>query len=267
MNPSLLFLQGVRHTYKDAGWELSVPHFEVREREIVGVLGPNGSGKSTLLRIAAGTLKPVEGRVMLEGEDLRRMERRWIARRLGYLPQDIDSQFDYTVEEVVSMGRYAHLTGLGTFGARDLEVVHWSLQSTGIEQFRMRRLSHLSGGERQRTFLASVLAQEPRVLLLDEPTRGLDIHHQVGFFCLLHELARKGIGVAVVTHELNLAALYCDRLVLLSGGKLLREGLTDDVLKAEVLSVAYGPEIVMGTHPRTGRKVILPADVRGGYER
>ncbi len=197
---------------------------------------------------------------------IRRMDRRWVARRLGYLPQDIESQFDYAVGEVVAMGRYAHLSGLGGFRPRDLEAVNWSLRATDTEGLRERRLSHLSGGERQRVFLASVLAQEPRVLLLDEPTRSLDIHHQVRFFLLLRELARSGMAVAVVTHDLNLAALYCDRLLLLHEGRPFCEGGVEEVLREEVVASVYGSEIVMGQHPQSGRRIVLPADdlAKGG---
>ena len=261
MSGELLTLEGIRHTYAEAAdWQLRMPAFEVRPSEIVGILGPNGSGKSTLLRIAAGMLRPLAGRIALEGRDLSRMDRRWVARRLGYLPQDVESQFDLSVEDVVSMGRYAHMSGLGAFGARDTEAVAWSLRCTDTQALRRRRLSRLSGGERQRVFLASVLAQQPRVLLLDEPTRHLDIHHQVGFFLLLRRLAHEGMGVSVVTHDVNLAALYCDRLLLLNNGSALCEGSVGEVLREDVLAQVYGADVVMGSHPRTGRLVILPAD-------
>ena len=265
MSESLLALEGIRHRYDEAAdWELNVPAFEVREADVVGILGPNGSGKSTLLRIAAGTLRALEGAVLLEGVELARMDRRWIARRLGYLPQNVESQFDYKVEEVAGMGRYAHGAALGASGTIDAEAVERSLVATDVERLRSRRLSHLSGGERQRVFLASVLAQEPRVLLLDEPTRHLDVHHQVRFFRLLCELARQGLGVAVVTHDLNLAALYCRRVLVLKDGKPFRDGTVDEVLREDVLQSLYGSEIVMGRHPRSGRRIVLPADEAAG---
>jgi len=261
VSEGLLTLEGIRHRYADAaGWELNVPAFSVGEADLVGVLGPNGSGKSTLLRIAAGTLLPSGGSVRLDGKELRRTERRWVAQRLGYLPQNVESQFDYTVEEVVGMGRYARRSGLGPAGQGDQEAIERSLAATETERLRARRLSHLSGGERQRVFLASVLAQEPRLLMLDEPTRFLDVHHQVHFFRLLQELAAQGMGVAVVTHDLNLASLYCRRLVVLQQGELLIEGDVEDVLTEEVVAAVYGPEVVMGRHPQSGRRIVLPAD-------
>jgi iron complex transport system ATP-binding protein len=265
VSEALLSLTGVKHRYADeADWELDVPAFQVRTAEVVGILGPNGSGKSTLLRIASGALRPRGGTVTLEQRDLSRVDRRWVDRRLGYLPQAAQSQFDYTVEEVVAMGRYAHQAGLGLLGERDRGAVARSLKATETERFRARRLSHLSGGERQRVFLASVLAQEPRLLLLDEPTRFLDIHHQVGFFRLLAELAGKGIGVGVVTHDVNLAALYCHRLFVLQAGAAVAEGPPAQVLRREVIGALYGPEVVMGRHPESGRAIVVPADLQEG---
>jgi len=257
-----LQVKDVRYRYGESSWELNIPRFSVTAREIVAILGPNSSGKSTLLRIAAGILRPRRGEVILEGSEIGRMDRRWIARRLGYLPQNVASQFDYTVGEVVRMGRYPHLSGLGTLGDSDLEAVDRSLHRTATEAFRERRLSHLSGGERQRVFLASVLAQEPRVLLLDEPASSLDIHHQARLFLLLQDLARGGMGVCVVTHDLNLASLHCDRLLLLADGHPVAEGAPSEVLREELLRSVYGPELLLERHPRSGCPVVLPAGER-----
>ena len=265
MSSPLLSLTDIVHRYEEAAdWELNVPRFEVRPAELVGILGPNGSGKTTLLRLAAGTIQPMAGAVVLDGRDLRHADRRWVARRLGYLPQSVESQFDYRVEEVVAMGRYAHVSGLGFLAAEDQKAINWSLAATETEQYRRRRLSHLSGGERPRVFLASTLAQEPRVLLLDEPTRYLDIHHQVRFFRLLRELARAGMGIAVVTHDINLAALYAGRLLMMKGGRAVREGAPAEVLSGELLAEVYGDEVIMARHPQSGRPIVVPAETEGG---
>ncbi len=255
----LLQMNGVTHRYGESEWDLSVPDFALWEGEVVGVLGPNGSGKSTLLRIAAGVLEPVSGTVTLGGRDVSRTDRREVARSMGYLPQTTGSLFDYTAEEVVRMGRYPHLKGLGILDERDVEAVERAFRLTETDAFGARRLSHLSGGERQRVFLASVLAQEPRMLLLDEPTSALDIHHQARFFALLGDLARGGMGVCVVTHDVNLASLYCGRLVMLSEGRIMKEGAADDIIEQTLLRSVYGEGLVICSHPELDRPIVLPS--------
>ncbi|HUT37051.1 MAG TPA: ABC transporter ATP-binding protein [Planctomycetota bacterium] len=258
MPDSLLQLDAIAYQYPDSDWRLEGVSLSVGAGEVLAIIGPNGSGKSTLLRIGAGVLRPGAGRVLLDGGDLGALSRREIARSLGYLPQQVRSDFDYTVEEVVAMGRFAHLAGAGFLAASDAAVVDRCLAETEVAAYRQRPLSHLSGGERQRVFLASVLAQEPRVLLLDEPTAALDLHHQVRFFRLVRRLARQGIGVAVVTHDVNLASLYCDRVALLRGGRLAEEGTPEAVLRPDVLQATYGDDVLLSRHPTTGRPIVLP---------
>jgi iron complex transport system ATP-binding protein len=259
MADELLALESVEHRYSDEGWRLERVSLGVAEGEMLSIIGPNGSGKSTLLRIGAGVLRPVAGSVALCGQALAGMPRRDVARSLGYLPQAVASAFDYTVEEVVAMGRFPHLRGAGFLTTGDLDVVTRCLRDTEVEPYRRRALSRLSGGERQRVFLASVLAQEPRVLLLDEPTTALDLHHQARFFGLLRRLAGQGMAVAVVTHDVNLASLYCDRVALLRDGSLAELGTPDDVLTEAVLQATYGDDVLLERHPTSGRPIVLPA--------
>ena len=253
-----LTLEDARFAYADGGWTLGPVSLSFAEGRVAAVIGPNGSGKSTLLQVAAGVQTPVSGRVTLNGRDMAEMDRRDVAKGLGYLPQQIVSTYDYTAEEAVAMGRFPHLRGLGFLSADDARVIDRSLQATETLPFRSRPLSHLSGGERQRVFLASVLAQEPGVLLLDEPTSALDIHHQAHFFRLLRQLAREGMAVAVVTHDLNLASLYCDHLFLMARGRALCEGAAEEVLTAERLTEAYGEHITVDRDRRTGKPIVLP---------
>ena len=260
----LLFLDGIGYQYADSDWRLDGVTLAVSPGEVLAIIGPNGSGKSTLLRVGAGVLAPGAGRVVLGGRELRGLSRREIARTLAYLPQQVSSEFDHRVEEVVAMGRFPHLRGAGFLSATDAAVVDRCLAEAEIAPYRGRRLSRLSGGERQRVFLASVLAQEPRVLLLDEPTSAFDLHHQVRFFAFLRRLARQGIGVAVVTHDVNLASLYCDRVALLRAGRLVEEGTPDEVLRLDVLHATYGDEVLLERHPTSGRPIVLPA--AGGEE-
>jgi iron complex transport system ATP-binding protein len=187
------------------------------------------------------------------------MTRKEMARYVAYLPQHVETFFDYAVEDVVAMGRFPHAKGFGFLTAEDMAAVDRALFRTRTEAFRHRPLSRLSGGEMQRALLASVIAQEPEVLLLDEPTGALDIHHQVRFFDLLSDLVASGMGVVVVTHELNLAGLFCHRLLLISEGTIAHQGPPADLLRPEILGGVYGGEIVVSSHPTTNQPVVLPA--------
>lgn len=258
MAHELLFLEQVAFQYPGAGWRLEPVSLRLEAGEMAAVIGPNGSGKSTLLKLACGVLAPNAGRVLMDGRDLAGVPRKAVARVLGYLPQQIHYAFDYTVAEVVAMGRFPHLAGLGFLSPKDMAVVEDSMRQTEILDYGERALSHLSGGERQRVYLASILAQEPRVLLLDEPTSALDIHHQARFFRLLRRLVARGLAVGVVTHDLNVASFHCGRLFLMAAGARVREGPPSEVLRPEVLSEAYGETVVVQTDPRSGKPIVLP---------
>jgi iron complex transport system ATP-binding protein len=226
--------------------------------EIFGVIGPNGSGKSTLLRIASGVLKPLEGNILLRGTNIFDLKRRTVAKSLGYLPQETVSLYDFTVEEIVRMGRYAHTRGFGTLEKKDIAVIDECLELTEMTPLKERPLSRLSGGEKKRAFLASVLAQKPEILLLDEPTGALDVHHQIQFFQLLRRLSREGMGMTVVTHDINLASLFSDRIMVLSSGRAVASGPPSEVLTPSTVRTVYGEDILMGSHPESGRPTILP---------
>jgi iron complex transport system ATP-binding protein len=259
MDHELLSVQSATYAYAGNGWQLLPSSFSVVKGDILGVIGPNGSGKSTLLKLAGGVLCAHTGKVLLAGKDILFMKRRQIARMLGYLPQQAESHFDHTVEEVVAMGRFAHLRGAGFLNAQDLDVVGRCLRQTGMEGLRQRRMSRLSGGERQRALLASVLAQEPEVLLLDEPTTALDIHHQMRLFAILVELVEKGMAVVVVTHDLNLASVFCERVLLLGKGAIVHQGRPEEILTKDILEAIYGRGLQMMEHPTTGRPLVVPA--------
>jgi iron complex transport system ATP-binding protein len=258
MAQPLLETRDVSFRYAASDWRLDRVGFALGAGDLLAVIGPNGSGKSTLLKLAAGVLAPAAGQVRLAGAPLGEVARRRVAKTLGYLPQQFAFGYDYTVEETVAMGRFPHLSGMGFLGAHDARAIDRVLEQTETAAYRRRRLSHLSGGERQRVFLASVLAQAPRVLLLDEPTSSLDIHHQARFFGLIRSLAADGLAVAVVTHDLNLASFYCPRALLLAGGRLLASGPTEAVLQPETLSRAYGDEVTVLRDTPSGRPVVLP---------
>lgn len=258
MTEPYLQLEHIAHRYTEADWCLADIHIAMNPGEFIGIIGPNGAGKSTLLKIAAGTLSPQNGSVTLLGKNIHTLARRAIAREMAYLPQGVTSLFDYRVEELIAMGRFPHLPAAGFMRPVDIEIVEKCMTLTDTTAFRHRQVSHLSGGEKQRVLLASVLAQEPRVLLLDEPTTGLDIHHQIAFFKRLKDLAAKGIAVATVTHDLNLAGQFCDTLFLMANGREVTTGQVQDVLKQDILAEVYQENIYVGRHPKTGKPIVLP---------
>jgi iron complex transport system ATP-binding protein len=225
----------------------------------VGVVGPNGSGKSTLVRLLAGYLRPRCGAVLLGGRALSRLSDRERARRIAVVQQDTPATFDFTALEVVLMGRSPHLPAFGVEGVRDRAIAHQAMQRTDTVAFAARPLGALSGGERQRVLLARALAQETPILLLDEPTAHLDLNFQIEALQLLRELhAERGATVLAVLHDLNLAALYCDHLVLLDKGRLAVEGPPAEVLTADRLAEVYGARVWCDVHPVTGKPYVLP---------
>lgn len=230
----------------------------VTSGELLGVVGPNGSGKSTLLRLLCGLMRPRSGSVRLDGKPLAAFSTLQRARVIAFLPQLVNPVFSLKVFEVVCLGRHPHLGALGALGPRDRDVAEHCLIDTGIEYLRDRDFMSLSGGERQRVLVASILAQEPDLMLLDEPTSALDVHHQVEVFALLRRLAHSGYGVAAVTHDVNLAARFCDRLLLLGGRdhEIVAVGPPVAVLTDELLSRAYGAAIRVAEHPLTGTPLV-----------
>jgi len=229
---------------------------EVRRGELTGIVGPNGSGKSTLLRILCGLLRAAKGQVFLDARPLCVVPSLERARTVAFLPQEVTPAFALTAFEVVCLGRYPHVGALANLSSHDREVAAQCMRDTDTVALRDRDFLTLSGGERQRVLIASILAQEPYLLLLDEPTSALDIHHQIEILSLLRRLVRSGYGVGVVTHDLNLAAQFCDRLYLLAEEGVLAEGRPLNVLTDALLSKAYHASIRVCAHPLTGSPLI-----------
>ncbi len=217
--------------------------------ELVGLLGPNGAGKTTLLRALAGTLAPREGRVLLDGRPLAGLARRDVARDVGLVPQESDEPTPFRAGEVVLMGRAPRRGGFSFDGPEDLEAARAAMAAVGVESLAPRYLDRLSGGERQRVRLARALAQEPRALLLDEPTAQLDLRNRFELYALLDRLRReRGLAVLVVSHDLDLLLARVDRAVLLAGGKVVAEGPPAEVGTPERIAAAFGldPSLVQG---------------------
>ncbi|HEY3283440.1 MAG TPA: heme ABC transporter ATP-binding protein [Armatimonadota bacterium] len=229
----------------------------------VGLLGPNGSGKSTLLKAFTGVLPLRHGSVRLSGRDIHELSPRQIARKVAVVPQSTVVGFDYTAAELVLMGRSPHQGAWGGESPRDLEVAEQAMRRTSTLHLARRSAGRLSGGELQRVVLARALAQEPSLIILDEPTSHLDLNFQVEILQLLRELNRKdGLTVLVVLHDINLAASFCDRLSLLKGGRVYAEGTPREVVTQETLAAAYGADVVVLPHPVTGDPAVLPMPER-----
>jgi len=241
-------------TFRYAHFELAPTSFEARPGGLVAIVGPNGSGKSTLLEVVSGHLKPLAGRVLLDGEDLHRLPPRLRAQRVGLARQETILLFSFEVREFVRQGRHPHL-GRSLFeSAEDEQWVDWAMMNTNLTGFSRRRVLEISSGEFQRAVLARTLAQRPRLVLLDEPTANLDIGYQVEMFRLLRQLAVSENFVAViVTHELNLAAELADHLLLLDGGRCLCQGTAEQVLQTELLSRVFRTPVVVDRNPTSGR--------------
>lgn len=229
--------------------------------EILGVIGPNGSGKSTLLGLLCGLLSPNPGRVELLGRELASYPRVEVARRLGLVPQNAELAPGFTVRQTVLTGRFALMGGRMFEDAGDLAAAQQALIDTGMTSLAQRRTGELSGGERQRLALARALAARPQVLLLDEPTSALDLKHQLGIMNLLEKAcARDGLAVCLVSHDLNLAGMFCHRLLLLGEGRTLAQGPPREVLTPELLAQAYGVRVSVDREPSRGRpRVTLSA--------
>ena len=244
--------------------------------DLVALLGPNGSGKTTLLKILCGIFPPRAGRVQLEARELGARHRRDIARRIALVPQELNVPFAFTVREVISLGRTPHLRPLLGEMPRDREAVEHALELTATRALADRYFADLSGGERQRVVIAMALAQvadpahsdaEPAALLLDEPTVHLDINHQIEVLELIEKLNRdRGLTVLATIHDLNLAALYFDRLILLNEGRIVTAGTAREVLSKERVENVFGAQVMIEAHPTrvdAPHIVLMPAKGNG----
>ena len=258
---ALLEGRGVAHVYPGDVRALDGVDVLVREGELLVVIGPNGSGKSTLLRALAGLLVPTRGDVRAGGDPVRALDPRERARRVAVVPQYLPALPEVSVEAFALGGRYAWLRPWRGPDARDLEHVRAALESCDALDLAARDMRELSGGQRQRVLVARALAQEARAVLVDEPTSSLDPEHQVRTFELLAQLACDGRGALVVTHDLNLASQFADRVALLDGGRVVAEGRVAEVLTRDVLEPVYGRHLHYGELPVVGggaRPFVLP---------
>ena len=237
---------------------------ELGRGQILGILGPNGSGKTTLLRLLSRTRTPTSGEVLLDGTPLHRLSRRAVAQRIAVVPQETQLAFDYTVMEMVLMGRHPHLGLFQIEGPADIEIARDALGATGTGPLEGRQFNTLSGGEKQRVVIASALAQSSDILLLDEPTASLDLGYQLEVASLLRRLNReRGVTIAVSTHDLNFAASVCERLVMLRAGRVIAAGTTTEVLTREHIRALYDVTVDVHVHPGSGYLNVVPIATTG----
>lgn len=252
----LLDIHGTTYTYSAAP-TLDGITFTLRQGEMLTVVGPNGSGKSTLVKCIGRSLRPKVGTILLAGRNVYTYSARELARQLAVVPQETTIDFDFSVAEVVLMGRQPHIGHFQHESSRDLAIMRKAMELTSTLHLADRTVATLSGGERQRVFIAQALTQEPEVLLLDEPTSHLDITYQVEILELLGRLNReKKLTIIAVLHDLNLAAQYFHKVLILAAGKIVALGPAEEVLTSENIKKAYGSDVVISRHPVNGRPYI-----------
>ena len=230
---------------------------------ILGLIGPNGAGKSTLLNTLARMIKPKKGKVLLAGKDLWRISPKEVASSMAFTPQDGENTLPLTVQQFVQLGRAPHRGWLMPLTLHDKQIIGESLEKTGLAELKERTISELSGGEQQRAALARVLAQEPKVLLLDEPTSHLDIKYQTEILDMVADLAHdQGIAIIISIHDLNTAALYSHSLALIGKGGIVAYGTPEEVLQEEILSLVYGTPVIVRPHPFFDTPMVMPGTKR-----
>jgi iron complex transport system ATP-binding protein len=251
-------------------WILQDVSFQIEKGEFVGVIGPNGSGKTTLLKLFYRLLSPQKGEILYDLAPLKKMNRTDIARRIAVVAQETHLLFPFTALEIVLMGRSPHLGHQMFESEKDLQIARKAMEWTETLSFAERSIDELSGGERKRIFIAKALAQEPEVILLDEPTANLDIHHQIDFLDLILTLHReKGLTIVMASHDMNIAAEFCDRLILLQKGTIFKIGTPSEIITQENIERVYGCDVLIDQNPVSGmpritltKKGLLRKEVR-----
>ena len=239
--------------------------FSLADGEFAALVGPNGSGKTTLIKTLSRILRPEQGRIVFKDKDVLRFGLREFARKVAVVTQDVNLSFDISVEEFIALGRIPHQSDLQFFESReDGRVIEEVIALTKTEKFRGRMINTLSGGERQLVMIARALAQEPELLLLDEPIVHLDICHQVEILELLSRLNReKGLTMIIVLHELNLASEYCRRLILLDNGRIENDGAPDRVLTPDAVEKVFKTKVLVEKNPQSGKPYLIVVSGNG----
>jgi len=263
----ILSIDGI-DCYYDSAKVLENIRFKVEEGDFVGILGPNGAGKTTLLRCISRVLKPYRGVVLLNDRDVYSMKSIEAAKQIAVVPQDATVAFNFTALDVVLMGRNPHLKRFQMEGVRDIAIAREAMELTNTWHLANRHVNELSGGERQRVIIARALAQEPKILLLDEATANLDINYQLDIMDLIKTLCiRKKLTVIAALHDLNLAARYSNSIILLKDGKIFAIGRVDDVLTSENIEKVYGVKAMVSRNPAVKSLYIIPLSPMNNLKR
>jgi iron complex transport system ATP-binding protein len=253
-----LSIEGVDCFY-DSAKILENVRFSVKTGTFLGILGPNGSGKTTLLKAISRVLKPRKGMILLDDIDVYKMKSREVAKHMAVVPQDSSIAFSFTVLDIVLMGRTPHLSRLETENAKDLAIAKKAMEYTKTWYLAKRPVTELSGGEKQRVIIARALTQEPKILLLDEPTSHLDISNQLEILDLLKQLCtEEKLLIISVFHDFNLAARYCDSIIMLKQGKIVAAGKTVETLTGKIIKDVFGIDVIVNKHPVTDLPYVIP---------
>ncbi|MEO0138068.1 MAG: ABC transporter ATP-binding protein [candidate division WOR-3 bacterium] len=221
----------------------------IEKGEFVSIIGPNGAGKSTLLRVIAGILKNFSGEVQIFDQNIKDLKSKVLARILSFVPQETHFLHNYSVGDIVLMGRYPYLEPFQRLSREDLKAVDWAMEKTNIKDLQTRPVNSLSSGERQMVVISRALAQRPQILLLDEPTSHLDIQHQIKIMDLLKDLNKDGMTILMVNHDLNLAAQFSEKLIMFYQGTIYKWGKPSEIIKPETIRDVYGVEVEIIIHP------------------
>lgn len=249
-------LSDVNFSYNDKT-VLQDINLNIEKGEFTGIIGPNGAGKSTILRIMAGILKNYKGTVRVMNKDVKMMKQKNLARVIGFVPQETHFQHNYSVEDIITMGRYPYLGPFQRFKKDDIEAVEWAIEKSGLIELKKRLVNSISSGERQMVVICRALAQKPEILLLDEPTSHLDIKHQVRIMELLKDLNQHGMTVVIVNHDLNLSSQFCKKLVLLHRGSIYKIGTPEMIIDKKIVMDVYGVETEIIIHPEKKKPQIF----------
>jgi iron complex transport system ATP-binding protein len=263
-NP-LIHVKDLSFAYTEQNNIITDISFEINECEFLGIIGPNGAGKSTLIKLIAGLLHQNDGQIILKDKQILDYQSKQLARIMGYVPQKVEIPFTFTVQQVVEMGRFPYLHGIFHQDVDTGREVDKAINWMDLNSMVSRSFSTLSGGEQQRAVIASVLAQQAQLLLLDEPTSALDLKHQQGIYRILKILTEEeGKTIIIVTHDINLASQFCKRLILMDKGKIIADGLPDQVLQFQLIQKVYGVKVYIDVNPLTKSLYILPYDTKDG---
>lgn len=258
---SIFWLKDIFFSYKSKNVLKNIS-LQIKKGEFLGIIGPNGSGKTTLIRIMAGFLKPERGCVFFKGRDMRKYYIKELAREIAVLPQSIDISYPYSVEEFISIARYPHTKQFFFNKEKEREFIEYIMNTMEIIHLRERRITELSQGERQRVFIGQLIAQDPSVMILDEPVSHFDIKYQLKTLEILDGLNRDGMTIITVLHDLNLASEFCSKVIFISDGSIYKEGSPHEVLTFENIEDVYKTVVVVKINPISGKPYIIPVSRR-----